>query len=148
LTGHVPFEAPTVEEVIAAHVDSPVTPPNHLVAEVSQPTSDAILIALAKDPAQRYQTYDDFIMAMTAARSQLLVNQFRGRGGEHQRPWLAADDEPEWRELSGARVRLVVGAFEAFGAHVGVDLGGHQVGVAEQLLHASQIRPASSRWVA
>ncbi|MCL4176550.1 MAG: serine/threonine protein kinase [Verrucomicrobia bacterium] len=81
LTGHVPFEAPTVEEVIAAHVDSPVTPPNHVVTEVSQPTSDAILIALAKDPTQRYQTYDDFIMAMTAARSQLLVNQFRGRGG-------------------------------------------------------------------
>jgi hypothetical protein len=65
----------------AAHVDTPVTPPNHLVAELSQPTSDAILIALAKEPAKRYQSYDDFIMAMTAARSQLLVNQFRGRGG-------------------------------------------------------------------
>jgi eukaryotic-like serine/threonine-protein kinase len=81
LTGHVPFEAPTVDEVVAAHVHSPVTPPNQMVKEVSQPTSDAILIALAKDPAQRYQSYDDFIMAMTAARSQLLVNQFRGRGG-------------------------------------------------------------------
>lgn len=81
MTGHVPFEAPTVEEVISAHVDTPVTPPNHLVNDISQPTSDALLIALAKDPAQRYQSYDDFIMAMTAARSQLLVNQFRGRGG-------------------------------------------------------------------
>jgi hypothetical protein len=59
------------------------------VPELSQPTSDAILIALAKDPSQRYQSYDDFIMALTAARSQLLVNQFRGRsGGANVLGWL------------------------------------------------------------
>jgi serine/threonine protein kinase len=81
LTGHVPFEAPTVDEVIAAHVHTPATPPIQLVPDISQPTSDALLIALAKETAQRYQSYDDFIMALTAARSQLLVGQFRGRQG-------------------------------------------------------------------
>jgi serine/threonine protein kinase len=82
LTGHVPFEAPTVDEVVAAHVQTPVTPPNQVIREVSQPTSDALVIALAKNPDQRYQSYDDFIMALTSARSQLLVHQLRGgRGG-------------------------------------------------------------------
>src|SRR6266550_8863704 len=31
ITGHVPFEAPTVEEVISAHVNTPLTPPNDVV---------------------------------------------------------------------------------------------------------------------
>lgn len=31
---------------------------------------------MAKLPASRFQSYDDFIMALTAARSQLLVKQF------------------------------------------------------------------------
>lgn len=77
LTGHVPFEAPTVDEVVAAHVHTPLTPPRAVIAEISQPASDTLLIAMAKNPEERYQTYDEFIMAMTAARSQLLVNQLR-----------------------------------------------------------------------
>ncbi len=76
ITGHVPFEAPTVEEVISAHVNTPLTPPNHVAPDISQPTSDALVTAMAKLPAERYQSYDDFIMALTAARSQLLVKQF------------------------------------------------------------------------
>src|SRR5436853_904496 len=53
LTGHVPFEAPTVEDVVAAHIHTPLTPPNQVVTEVTQPTSDALLIAMAKIPADR-----------------------------------------------------------------------------------------------
>jgi len=81
ITGHVPFEAPTVDEVVAAHVHSPVTPPNRVISEISQGTSDALVTALAKDPGGRFQTYDQFIMALTAARSMLLVNQLKpGKG--------------------------------------------------------------------
>jgi serine/threonine-protein kinase len=79
LTGHVPFEAPTVEEVVAAHIQTPLTPPNHVVPEVTQPTSDALLVAMAKSPASRYPTYDEFRMALEAARSQLLINQLRNQ---------------------------------------------------------------------
>jgi hypothetical protein len=32
---------------------------------------------MAKLPADRFQTYDEFIMALTPARSQLLVSQLR-----------------------------------------------------------------------
>ncbi|MBL9137564.1 MAG: serine/threonine protein kinase [Verrucomicrobiales bacterium] len=77
ITGHVPFEAPTVEELIAAHIHTPLTPPNHVRPEITQPTSDALWRAMAKNPADRFQTYDEFIMALTAARSQVLVARFR-----------------------------------------------------------------------
>jgi serine/threonine protein kinase len=77
LTGHVPFEAPSIEEVVAAHVHTDLTPPNHVVQSISQPTSDAIYRAMAKEPSHRYQSYSEFIMALENARSQLLVNQMR-----------------------------------------------------------------------
>jgi eukaryotic-like serine/threonine-protein kinase len=79
LTGHVPFEAPTVEEVVAAHIHTPLTPPSQVVPEVTQPTSDSLAIAMAKTPAERYRSYDDFRMAMEASRSQLLISQLRAK---------------------------------------------------------------------
>jgi eukaryotic-like serine/threonine-protein kinase len=75
LTGHVPFEAPSVEELVAAHVHTPLTAPNLVVPEITQPTSDALVRALAKDPKDRFLAYDEFIMALTLARSQLLIQQ-------------------------------------------------------------------------
>jgi serine/threonine protein kinase len=72
ITGHVPFDAPTVEAVVAAHVQTPLTPPNAVVPEISQPTSDTLARVLAKQPQERFLSYDEFIMALTAARSQLL----------------------------------------------------------------------------
>jgi serine/threonine protein kinase len=77
MTGHVPFDAPTVEEVIVAQVQTPLTPPNLVVPEITQPTSDALVKAMAKNPAERFLSYDEFIMALTAARSQLLVIQYQ-----------------------------------------------------------------------
>jgi serine/threonine protein kinase len=75
MTGHVPFEAPTVEEVITAQVQTPLTPPNLVVPEITQSTSDALVKAMAKNPAERFLSYDEFIMALEAARSQLIVMQ-------------------------------------------------------------------------
>jgi eukaryotic-like serine/threonine-protein kinase len=79
ITGHVPFEAPTVEEVISAHVNTPLTAPNLVVPEITQATSDALMIAMAKDPRDRFRSYADFIMAFESARSQLLVQQFQSQ---------------------------------------------------------------------
>jgi eukaryotic-like serine/threonine-protein kinase len=79
LTGHVPFDAPTVEELVAAHVQTPLTPPNLVIPEITEGTSDALVKAMAKDPADRFLSYDDFIMALTAARSRLLIQQSTGQ---------------------------------------------------------------------
>jgi serine/threonine protein kinase len=84
ITGHVPFEAPTVEELVAAHVHTPLTPPNLVVPEITQPTSDAIVKMMAKNPSDRFLSYDDLIMALTAARSQLLVKQFTAKSATQQ----------------------------------------------------------------
>ncbi|HUZ07893.1 MAG TPA: serine/threonine-protein kinase [Candidatus Paceibacterota bacterium] len=75
MTGHVPFDAPTPEEVIVAQVQTPLTPPNLVVPEITQPTSDALVKAMAKNPAERFLSYDEFIMALEAARSFLLHQQ-------------------------------------------------------------------------
>ena len=75
LLGRVPFDAPTVEEVIIAQVQEPLTAPNLVIPEITQPTSDALVKAMAKNPAERFLSYDEFIMSLEAARSLLLRQQ-------------------------------------------------------------------------
>jgi serine/threonine protein kinase len=75
LTGHVPFEAPSIEELVAAHVHTALTAPNLVVAEITQLTSDALVKVLSKNPGDRYLSYDNFHMALEYARSQLLIQQ-------------------------------------------------------------------------
>ena len=74
ITGHVPFDAQTVEAVVAAHVHTPLTPPNEVVPEITQGTSDTLVKVLAKKPQDRYLSYDEFSMALWSARSQLLIH--------------------------------------------------------------------------
>jgi eukaryotic-like serine/threonine-protein kinase len=95
LTGHVPFEAPTIEAVVAAHMHTPLTPPNHVVPEITQATSDAISKAMAKLPAERFKSYDEFIMAMYAARSHYLVHYFNNQNREE--PARASGTKSWWR---------------------------------------------------
>jgi len=76
LTGHVPFEAPSVEELVAAHVHTPLTPPNLVVPEITQPTSEALVRVLAKNPADRFLSYDEFKMELEAARSKWLIQHY------------------------------------------------------------------------
>jgi eukaryotic-like serine/threonine-protein kinase len=75
LTGHVPFEAPTVEELVSAHVHTPLTPPNLVLPEITQPTSDALVKAMSKEPQDRFMSYDELRMALETARSRLLIAQ-------------------------------------------------------------------------
>jgi serine/threonine protein kinase len=76
LTGHPPFDAPTVEELVAAHVHTPLTPPNLVLPEITPMTSDILVKVLSKNPADRYLSYDEFRMAMEGSRSQLLIQQY------------------------------------------------------------------------
>jgi serine/threonine protein kinase len=90
LTGHVPFEADTVEEVVAGHVQTALTPPNHVRHEISQPTSDAIYAAMAKEPAQRFVGYQEMIIALQSALSYLMVAQHQAQQageGESKGGW-------------------------------------------------------------
>ncbi len=75
LTGSVPFEAPTVEELVSAHVHIPLTPPNKVVLDITQPTSDVLVKMMAKDPQDRYHSYGECLWALEQARSALLIAQ-------------------------------------------------------------------------
>jgi len=53
----------------------PLTPPNQLVAGITEMTSDAIMRAMAKQPGERFENYEEMQMALEAARSHLLIQQ-------------------------------------------------------------------------
>jgi serine/threonine-protein kinase len=93
LLGCVPFDAPTVEEVIHAQVNTPLTPPNLVAPEVSQATSETLVKAMAKNPSDRFLSYDEFIMQLEAARSLLL----RERSHAPQSPHKAKGLTSWWR---------------------------------------------------
>ena len=97
LTGHVPFEAPSIDEVVAAHVHTPLTAPNIVNPDVTQPTSDALVQAMAKKPRDRFQSYDEFIMAFTASRSQYLVHHFRNQPQSRPTPGDPTGGKKWWR---------------------------------------------------
>ena len=75
ITGCVPFDAPTPEEVVLAQVQQALTPPNLVVPEITQFTSDALARSMAKSPADRYLSYPDFRLALEQARGWLLIHQ-------------------------------------------------------------------------
>ena len=75
LTGHVPFDAPTVEELVKAHVYIALNPPNMVCPDISQPTSDILVKVLAKNPGDRFLSYDEFRTAFELSRAQLLINR-------------------------------------------------------------------------
>jgi len=52
-----------------------LTPPNLVLPEITQPTSDALTRVLAKNPADRFLSYDEFRITFEISRSQLLIAQ-------------------------------------------------------------------------
>ena len=77
LTGRTPFDAPQIDDVVLAHLNTPLTPPNKVIESISETTSNAIVRAMDKDPSRRYESYDSFIMALTAARSEFLRSNLK-----------------------------------------------------------------------
>jgi eukaryotic-like serine/threonine-protein kinase len=69
LTGRVPFEADTAVAIALKQVSEQPRRPSELNPRVT-PALDAVTLkALAKDPANRFQTADEFIRALDAAES-------------------------------------------------------------------------------
>jgi len=67
LTGHLPFEARTPHELLRLHVECPPPDPRVFSTAISVPLSAVLLKALAKDPADRFQTAQDFALAIEEA---------------------------------------------------------------------------------
>lgn len=76
LIGRTPFTGEDPTEIALKQVNEPVQPPNQLIEDISEETSDAIIRAMAKDPAARFQSYDDFATALELARSQVMIKRY------------------------------------------------------------------------
>ena len=48
LTGHTPFEAPEIDDVVLAHLNTPLTPPHRVFSSISEATSEVVARAMDK----------------------------------------------------------------------------------------------------
>jgi len=71
LCGRVPFDSPSQFEVMAAHVSEPPKLPSSLNPAIPKELDPVVLKALAKDPAERYQTAQEFDQAILQATAAL-----------------------------------------------------------------------------
>ncbi len=69
LTGRLPFEAESPTQVVLMHLSQPPADPNKVAPDrnIPQPLVDVVLKALAKNPADRYQSADEYSAALKAA---------------------------------------------------------------------------------
>ncbi len=66
VTGRVPFEGKDPTEVMKRHLKDPLTPPDHLVPELSQGTALVIEMMMAKDARDRYQSANQLLEDLEA----------------------------------------------------------------------------------
>ncbi|MFH1132843.1 MAG: serine/threonine-protein kinase [Pseudomonadota bacterium] len=71
LTGNVPFDGPTVNEILRRHVEEKPKPITALRSDMPSAIDDVIGHALSKDPAKRFSTCKEFMSALQEARSSV-----------------------------------------------------------------------------
>ncbi|HTT22455.1 MAG TPA: protein kinase [Candidatus Sulfotelmatobacter sp.] len=71
VTGQLPFRADSNYSIMAAHVQQVPKPPIELRSDLPGALNDIILTAIAKDPAQRFQSADAFRNALSSLRGAL-----------------------------------------------------------------------------
>ena len=71
LAGRLPFEGDSAVSVALKHLSEPPPPISQFRPDVSPALESVVMAALAKDPAHRWQSADDFAEALQAAGIQL-----------------------------------------------------------------------------
>ncbi|MCS6912745.1 MAG: protein kinase [Myxococcales bacterium] len=125
LTGELPFKRDSYGDMLAAHLKELPVPPHLRAPErnIPLPLSEAVLKAIAKEPARRYGSMAEFAEALRAA---LRAPQESGLSGMPRvvaapavavseppvEPSLQAEERPSWQRfvLWGA-IGAVLGAF-------------------------------------
>jgi eukaryotic-like serine/threonine-protein kinase len=74
LTGQVPFTGDTPLEIAMKHLSEVPTPPSELREEVPHDLDSVVLRALAKEPAERYQSADEMDADLTRVAQGLPVD--------------------------------------------------------------------------
>jgi beta-lactam-binding protein with PASTA domain len=71
LAGRLPFEGESAVSIALKHLSEPPRPISQLRPDVHPALESVVMAALAKDPARRWQTAEDFGEALAAAGAQL-----------------------------------------------------------------------------
>jgi eukaryotic-like serine/threonine-protein kinase len=71
LAGRLPFEGESAVSIALKHLSEPPTPISQIRPDVHPALESVVMAALAKDPARRWQTAEDFGEALAAAGAQL-----------------------------------------------------------------------------
>ena len=74
LAGHPPFESDSMKELLYHHLFTPPTTLNDIRPDAPQPLRDALHKALSKDPADRFDTMEDFQAAIEGKGPPIFVN--------------------------------------------------------------------------
>ena len=85
--GKPPFDCKSQFDMMLAHVSEPPKPPREVNAQVPEELERIILRAIAKDPAQRFQTADEF----QAALKNLTVTPEKPAQAAHAEPGPAPE---------------------------------------------------------
>jgi eukaryotic-like serine/threonine-protein kinase len=88
VTGQIPFICKTQFDVMAAHINTPPPPPIGIRPDIPAELNQIILTALAKDPAQRFQTAAEFRDALAS--------------------WAAPDQTPQLAAAAWGNQRLLL----------------------------------------
>lgn len=73
LTGRVPFAADSEYALLQAHIQSPPPPPRVFTPDIPEAVAQIVLHALEKDPDRRFQTAEEFKLALAAATTPSLA---------------------------------------------------------------------------
>ena len=106
LAGRPPFEAENASLVALKHLKSQAVSLQAFAPDVSSPTSYVINRTLARNPEERYQSYDELIEHLEYARAQLL-----GNAGKVRQPKARVVVEDEKQESAFGYIMMAMIAF-------------------------------------
>jgi len=104
VAGRPPFEALNASLVALKHLKSQAVSLQAFAPDVSSPTAYVINRTLAKNPDDRYQSYDELIEHLEYARSQLLENAGKARQPKAR---VVVEDEKQQSVLSSIILAMI-----------------------------------------
>ena len=106
LAGRPPFDAENASLVALKHIKSQAVSLQTFAPDASSPTAYVINRTLAKNPENRYQSYDELIEHLEYARAQLL-----GNAGKSRQPKVRVVVEDEKQQSAFGYIILAMLAF-------------------------------------
>ena len=103
LTGDVPFDGRTIQEILRRHVNQAPKPVSDIRSDLPIMVDEVLAKALSKDPEHRYRASKDFLVALTGSR----------RSGEYEVPLrsgtstiLLADGDEVTRQIFATALKV------------------------------------------